>query len=60
MRISTQGAAISYIPKWGLVNAIKYSFLKHRGTEARRRGKREEGRGKREEGRGKREEGRIA
>jgi hypothetical protein len=27
------------------------SFLKHRGTEARRRGKREEGRGKREEGR---------
>jgi len=54
MRISTQGAAISYIPKWGLVNAIKYSFLKHRVTEAQRRGKREGGRGK---GKGTRREG---
>jgi hypothetical protein len=51
MRISTQGAAISYIPKWGLVNAIKYSFetqgnsfLKHRVTEARREGERGKGR----------------
>jgi|LakMenE01Jun11ns_1017448.scaffolds.fasta_scaffold9919932_2 hypothetical protein len=50
MRISTQGAAISYIQKWWLVNAIKYSFetQRHRGTE-----KREEGRGKDRVGEGR-------